>query len=111
MRPEGIVMNQYSPIVADRCSTERRHTEFNLRAEELHWPMRSDPALNFAAPVLRQALAVWREKARRRRLASRRDLAPLAMKPFLRHLAMIELVRADEGLRYRARVTGTELSR
>lgn len=87
------------------------HRRFNRLAEEKGWPMRSDPGLAFVAPELKRALAVWREKAGRRRYAARRDMTPSAMKSFLPDLAILDVLRAPKRLRFRARIIGTELSR
>jgi hypothetical protein len=82
---------------------------FNARAEAAGWPTNCDPALDFESPLLREALALWREKAGARRWPSRADLTPRLMKGFLTNVAIVDVVRAEGKLRFRTRVTGSEI--
>ncbi len=84
---------------------------FNDRAIRAGWPSRCDCALSFSSPLLRDALAVWREKAGRHPWPSRAEMTPRAMKGFLPNLAIVEIARCADTLRYRMRLTGTWIDR
>src|SRR5260221_4605598 len=85
--------------------------KFNSEATRDGWPIRCDPSLGFVARPLRTALAVWRTAAGDRPWPARADLTPRAMKSFLPDLSIVDVERSNRGLRFRARVTGTNLAR
>jgi hypothetical protein len=84
---------------------------FNRQAEAANWPIRCNPSLAFLAPELRSALEVWRAKAGTRRWPSRAAMTPRAMKAFLTDLSILDVEYLQSGLRFRARLTGTDLAR
>ncbi|HEY2885912.1 MAG TPA: PAS domain-containing protein [Rhizomicrobium sp.] len=92
-------------------ASERLFQTYNRHAELEGIPHRVDPTLSFEAPPLREALAVWRDCAKGRVIPCRVDMTPKAMKGFLRHLAIVEVVREPKGTRYRLRISGTEIER
>ena len=92
-------------------ASERIFQTYNRHAELEGIPHRVDPTLSFEAPPLREALAVWRESAKGRVIPCRVDMTPKAMKGFLRHLAIVDVVPEGKGTRYRLRISGTEIER
>lgn len=84
---------------------------YNRHAELEGIPHRIDPTLSFEAPPLREALAVWRDAAKGRTIPCRVDMTPKAMKGFLRHVAIVDVVREPKSTRYRLRISGTEIER
>ena len=82
---------------------------YNRHAELEGIAHRVDPTLSFEAQPLREALAVWRDAAKGRVLPCRVDMTPKAMKGFLRHIAIVDVVRETESTRYRLRISGTEI--
>lgn len=71
-----------------------------------------DPALAFQNPGLGRVLAWWRERcAALGRLPGRRDFDPVAMKPLLPQIYMVDVVAAaGAARRYRWRLLGTGLT-
>ncbi len=84
---------------------------YNRHAELEGIPHRVDPTLSFEAKPLREALAVWRDAAKGRVLPCRVDMTPKAMKGFLRHTAIVDVVYEPKSTRYRLRISGTEIER
>ena len=80
---------------------------FNARAA--HWPTRThcEIAREFDSPLLREALSVWREKAGGQPWPRREDMTPRAMKNFLPHVAIVEVVGSADTVRYRVRLAGS----
>src|SRR5512146_2050545 len=97
----------YPVLMADLAAFEA----YNRRAERDRWPNRVDPTLSFEAPLLCEALAVWRAAAGTRPLPLRTDMTPRLMKHFLAHVAVLDIVRENGRTRFRIRVTGTALER
>lgn len=85
--------------------------EYNRRAQNDRWPSRVEPALDFEAPSLREALSVWRKAAGERALPLRTEMTPRLMKHFLSQVAVLDIVRAAGRTRFRVRLTGTALER
>jgi hypothetical protein len=85
--------------------------EYNRRALNDRWPSRVEPALDFEAPALREALSVWRIAAGERALPLRTDMTPRLMKRFLSQVAVLDIVRAAGRTRFRVRLSGTALER
>ena len=72
--------------------------------------MRADTALNFDAPELNDLRKVWEEKARGG-LPSREDFDARTLKPFLRHISIVERAMHDSGRQsYRYRFYGSALA-
>lgn len=65
-----------------------------------------DP-LDVQAPVLRPVLDYWMEKCRERPLPRRSDIDPLELKPYLRHLFLIDVLPDAE---FRYRLVGSEIT-
>src|SRR5258708_16471388 len=85
--------------------------KFSRDAERAGWPIRCDSSLAFVARRLRTCLASWRTAAGDRSWPARTDLTARAMKSFLSDLSILDVERSRSGLRFRARVTGTNLAR
>jgi hypothetical protein len=84
---------------------------FNCNCEGEGWPMRADAGLAFGAASLQEAHRVWHEKADGRAMPSREDMSPRALKSFLTEVALHDIVYEGDNIRFRSRVTGTELAR
>lgn len=76
------------------------------------WSMRADTKLHFDAPELNALRDVWREKARASGgLPSRADFDARALKPFLRHISIVERALNPAGhMSYRYRYFGSALT-
>ena len=61
----------------------------NALSEDDGWSIRADAALRFETPELTRLCDVWFEKAAGG-LPSRADFDPPALKPFLRHISIVE---------------------
>lgn len=85
--------------------------KYNKHAELEGIPHRVDPTLSFLAPQLREALEVWRTAAKGRTIPCRVDMTPKAMKGFLRHVALVDVVEEPDRRRFRLRISGTEVER
>jgi len=75
--------------------------------------MRADTALNFDAPELNDLRSVWELKSRAAGgLPSREDFDARTLKPFLRHISIVERAANPAGRpSYRYRFYGSELTR
>ncbi len=71
--------------------------------------MRCDRDLSFIAKKPTGALGAWREVAGDRAWPARADITARSMKSFLADMAIIEIVKASDGNRYRSPLTGTGL--
>ncbi len=91
--------------------SDRVFQKYNQHVELAGIPHRVDPTLSFHAPQLREALEVWRNAAKGRTIPCRVDMTPKAMKGFLRHLAIVDVVPSPGGTRFRLRISGTEVER
>jgi hypothetical protein len=85
--------------------------QYNRFAQNTGAAGRCDPALAFDAPQLTQALALWREKANGRQMPSRRDIGARALKAFLPHVILVDVIESGELRRFRIRVMGTAMAR
>lgn len=85
--------------------------EFNRWAERNEWASRADSGRVFEAPLLRDALSVWQGATKGRALPERSALTPRAMKGFLSNVAIVDVVREHERIRFRLRLLGSELDR
>lgn len=65
-----------------------------------------DPA-GLTQPVLKAVLDYWEKKRAQRRLPSRADIDPQDLKPYLRHLFLIEVLGGGE---FRYRLLGSEIT-
>jgi hypothetical protein len=84
----------------------------NATAQKEGWTMRSDTALKFDAPELNALREVWNEKAQAAGgLPSRADFDARALKPFLRHVSIVERAVNPAGQSsYRFRFYGSALT-
>jgi PAS domain len=76
------------------------------------WTMRADMELKFDAPELNALREVWSEKAKAAGgLPARADFDARTLKPFLRHVSIIERAMHPSGrMSYRFRFYGSELT-
>lgn len=84
----------------------------NAKSQSEGWSMRSDTALQFAASELNALRDVWTEKARLAGgLPSRADFDARTLKPFLRHVSIVERAVNPAGrYSYRFRFYGSALA-
>jgi hypothetical protein len=62
---------------------------------------------NVTQPVLRPVLDYWEQKRTGRKLPRRIDIDPLELKPYLRHLCLIDVLA---GVEFRYRLIGSEIT-
>jgi hypothetical protein len=84
----------------------------NALSHKEGWSMRADTALSFEAPELNGLRDVWMEKARAAGgLPSRADFDARTLKPFLRHISIVERAINPAGRQsYRFRFYGSALA-
>jgi hypothetical protein len=84
----------------------------NVLSQKEGWSMRADTVLKFDAPELNGLRDVWLEKARLAGgLPSRADFDARALKPFLRHVSIVERAINPAGRSsYRFRFYGSALA-
>jgi hypothetical protein len=61
------------------------------------FPITCDWELGFAQPATRKALAYWRQLCAGRRMPIRRELKPRAMREFLDHVNLVDVIPQDDG--------------
>jgi hypothetical protein len=85
--------------------------KLNALSQREGWTMRADTALNFDAPELNALRQVWEEKSRAG-LPSREDFDARTLKPFLRHISIVERAMHPSSGRqsYRYRFFGSALA-
>src|SRR5512132_333026 len=88
---------------------ERAEKIRSFNARSASWPTNTycEIAQDFDSPLLREALSVWREKAGDHPWPRREDMTPRAMKNFLPRVAIFDVVRRPDGVRYYARLAGS----
>lgn len=84
---------------------------FNRDCETRGWPMRADASLAFEGPALTLAMQIWHGQRGARAMPSRKDMTPRLLKPFIPKVALFDVVREKDRVRFRSRVTGTEIAR
>jgi hypothetical protein len=84
---------------------------FNRFAEQAGAPSRCDPSLSFETPELMQVAALWRDKSAGRGMPLRRDMSARALKAYLPHIIVVDVVEDRERRRYRFRLMGTSIAR
>ena len=80
----------------------------NWRAQDERWSLRCDSMLNFDRPELNTIRDIWRARASEQSVPARGDLDARTLKPFLRHISIVE--RVPDGARrwrYRKRLSAT----
>jgi hypothetical protein len=84
----------------------------NAMSEREGWTMRADTRLEFEAPELNALRDVWRQKASAAGgLPSRADFDARTLKPFLRHVSIVERAPNAVGrMSYRYRFYGSALA-
>lgn len=81
------------------------------RVKELGWAVTVDETMSFDHPDLARLLELWRTKRDAvGALPRREDFSIRSLKPFLKHVSILERVPACPGHRYRIRLQGTMLS-
>lgn len=88
-------------------------TRLNNMSEREGWSMRAHMDLSFDHPELNALRAVWEEKAAKSAggLPSRADFDARALKPFLRHVSIVERANNPQGRpSYRFRFYGSALA-
>ena len=84
--------------------------DFNRHAIEDGWAILCDPVCRFSAPLLLDALELWRKTANGS-IPYRRDMTARRLRPFIPVLSIYERVRhPGGGWRYRTRLMGTKLA-
>ena len=82
--------------------------ELDRKAKLEGWPFRCDATLDFERAELNEVRDLWRSLAMGKAAPSRADFDARTLKPYLRHIMIIERVFIGPGRwRYRARLTGT----
>lgn len=81
----------------------------NRRARKEGWETRADPTLAFREPQLLQVRELWHNLTDEHRLPSRAELTARLMKPYLRHLTVMDIGRPGQK-RFVHRFVGTEIT-
>jgi hypothetical protein len=69
-----------------------------------------DAELNFERPELNQLRDIWREKTKSKLIASRADFDARTVKPFMRHMAILDVEALPDGdRRYKNRYEGSAI--
>lgn len=85
--------------------------ELDRRARAEGWPFRCDATLDFGRRELNALRDLWRARAQGKRAPSRADFDARALKPYLRHILIIERVFVGPARwRYRTRLAGTAIT-
>lgn len=85
--------------------------ELKIRIKERGWGFAVDETMAFDRPELRDLLALWRAKADAlQALPRREELDIRLLKPFLRHLSVVERTDAGGKSSYRLRLQGAVLT-
>ena len=85
-------------------------TSFNALADAKGWYFRCDPELRFARAELAALTAVWHEKARAASPPPRDAFDMRTLKPFVRHVALLERHGGEGAPRFRFRLFGSSLA-
>jgi hypothetical protein len=80
----------------------------NARAKARGWPLRCDAALKFERKELVALCAVWQDKGKDG-IPPRSAFDMRVLKPFLRHLSIVESIPGGKGARFRFRYFGTAM--
>lgn len=85
--------------------------DLKVRIRKQGWGIAVDESLAFNQPELRSLAELWRAKAEAMNALPRReDLDIRLLKPFVRHLSVVEQVRVDGKSAYRLRLQGSILT-
>jgi len=85
--------------------------ELDRKAKQEGWPFRCDSLLEFQRAELNEMRDLYRSLAAGKAAPSRADFDARTLKPYLRHIAIIERVFiAPRRWRYRTRLTGTAVT-
>ena len=86
-------------------------TRLKKRIKELGWAVTVDETMSFDQPDLTKLLELWRAKRESiGALPRREDFGIRSLKPFLKHVSILERIPASSGHRYRIRLQGTMLA-
>ena len=89
----------------------RAADDYNRFAERSGAPSRRDPSLSFETPELVQVASLWRDKSAGRSMPLRRDMNMRALKAYLPHIIIADVVKDEERRRYLFRLMGTSIAR
>jgi hypothetical protein len=89
----------------------RAADDYNRFAEQSGAPSRCDPSLSFETPELVQVASLWRDKSAGRDMPLRRDMNARALKAYLPHIILADVVDDAGRRRYRFRLMGTSIAR
>jgi hypothetical protein len=89
----------------------RAADDYNSFAEHSGAPSRCDSSLSFETPELLQLAALWRDKSAGRDMPLRRDMDARALKAYLPHITIFDIVDDEGRRRYRFRLMGTSIAR
>lgn len=81
----------------------------NRIADSRGWKLFCDASLSFEHPPLNVARDIWRAKSTSERILARAEFSAREMKPFLRHLSILDIVKEASRSRYQYRYVGTEI--
>jgi hypothetical protein len=82
----------------------------NARSRAMHWNAECDTKLDFSRPELSEMREVWRSHCRPHRLPSRAEFDLRVLKPFLREVAILEVVPHMGKRRYLHRLVGSAIA-
>lgn len=97
-------------LTLDRSQAINLPLALNAHAEQLGWPFRCDPALEFTRAELGALCALWNAKAGSGGLPSRMSFDMRALKPFIRNISILERIGPKGAWRYRFRLFGSSLA-
>jgi hypothetical protein len=96
-------------LTLDRSQAINLPVALNAHAEQLGWPFRCDPALDFTKPELNALCQLWHAKAGGG-LPARTSFDMRALKPFVRNISILERIGPKGLWRYRFRLFGSSLA-
>ena len=92
------------PLATDVAGT------LNARSRQMHWNAECDTKLDFDRRELSEMREVWRARCRPQRLPSRAEFDLRVLKPFLREVAILEVVPNQGKRRYLHRLVGSAIA-
>ncbi len=110
MPSASLPRNSFDPALFPFVPEADPARAFNARAVTEGWAVRSDTRLVFDSDMLRGLVGAWRERCRPGHLPSRADFTLLALKPYLRDIVIVEVVREGERRRFRHKLLGSNAS-
>lgn len=102
-RGEAVFNGRIKETISDAADS------LNRLANTRRWKLYCDASLLFEHPLLKVAADIWRAKSAPDRCPARAEFSAREMKPFLRDLTILDIVREDGRTRYHHRYAGTEI--